>query len=72
MDPQIVAWAERLAREPERSSAADIQELRELGLDDRAILDAVLTVAYFSFVNRIALALGVSLEEGFEATCGTE
>lgn len=69
LSPSFAVWAERLAREPERCSAADIEELRQLGLDDRAILDAVLTVAYFSFVNRVVLALGVSLETGFEMTC---
>jgi len=37
--------------------------LSESGLDDRAILDATLVVAYFNFVNRIVLALGVQLEE---------
>lgn len=38
--------------------------LRESGLDDRAILDVTLVVAYFNFVNRIVMALGVQLEEG--------
>jgi len=69
LDPRISAWAERLARHPETSTAADIELLRAAGLDDRAILDAVLTVAYFSFVNRLVLATGLSLEPGFEVTC---
>lgn len=34
-----------------------------LTLSDPAVLDYVLTVAYFSFVNRIVMALGVTLEE---------
>jgi uncharacterized peroxidase-related enzyme len=37
--------------------------LRETGLSDAAILDAVLVTAYFNFVNRIVLSLGVELEE---------
>jgi len=37
--------------------------LRQAGLEDRAILDATLVVAYFNFVNRIVLALGVEIEE---------
>ncbi len=37
--------------------------LKETGLDDRAILDATLVVAYFNFVNRMVLSLGVQLEE---------
>lgn len=39
------------------------KELRRTGLDDRAILDVTLVAAYFNFVNRIVLALGVALEE---------
>lgn len=37
--------------------------LKQSGLDDRAILDATLVIAYFNFVNRIVLSLGVELEE---------
>lgn len=69
VDPRLTAWARRVARTPERCSASDIEELRALGLDDRAILDAILTVAYFSFANRLVLATGLSLEPGFDATC---
>jgi uncharacterized peroxidase-related enzyme len=39
-----------------------IQELKKLGTDDRSILDATLVIAYFNFVNRIILGLGVELE----------
>lgn len=68
--PQAVfEWAGRLARTPEQASAADVAMLREAGLSDRAILDAVLTVAYFSYANRLVMALGLALESGFEATC---
>ena len=37
--------------------------LKALGFSDSAILDAVLVTAYFNFVNRIVLSLGVVLEE---------
>ncbi len=36
--------------------------LKKAGLADRAILDAVLVISYFNFVNRIALGLGLELE----------
>ena len=39
------------------------ENLRQAGLEDRDILDATLVVAYFNFVNRIVLALGVEAEE---------
>lgn len=69
LPPAVFAWAARLARTPETISAADISMLRAAGLSDRAILDAVLTVAYFSFANRLVMGLGLALESGFEATC---
>jgi len=68
-DARLLAWADRAARDPAACTEADVLDLREHGFDDRAILDAVLTVAYFSFVNRIVLLLGVDLEEGYERTC---
>lgn len=36
--------------------------LKGIGCTDREILDATLVIAYFNFVNRIVLALGVKLE----------
>ncbi|MFO7923042.1 MAG: peroxidase-related enzyme [Bacteroidales bacterium] len=36
-----------------------IEDMKNTGLTDNAILDATLVVAYFNFVNRIVLALGV-------------
>jgi alkylhydroperoxidase family enzyme len=48
-----------------RCRQADIETLRKAGWSDRAILDATLIASYFSFVNRIALTLGVELEGRF-------
>jgi uncharacterized peroxidase-related enzyme len=36
--------------------------LRKAGLSDEGILDVVLVTAYFNFVNRIVLSLGVKVE----------
>jgi alkylhydroperoxidase family enzyme len=44
-------------------SVADIEALRSLGLDDRSIHDATQVVAYFSYINRVADALGVEPED---------
>jgi uncharacterized peroxidase-related enzyme len=68
----VFDWAARLARAPESVSEADVAMLRAAGLSDRAILDAVLTVAYFSYANRLVMALGLRLEPDFEATCRPE
>ena len=57
-------FAHALTVSPERSKDAKlIQPLKDLGVEDRAILDATLVIAYFNFVNRIVLALGVNVEE---------
>ena len=57
-------YARALTLTPERSKDAGlIQPLKDLGFDDRAILDATLVIAYFNFVNRIVMALGVEVEE---------
>lgn len=69
LPPGVFEWAARLARTPEKTSVADIAMLRAAGLSDRAILDAVLTVAYFSYANRLVMGLGLAIEPGFEATC---
>jgi uncharacterized peroxidase-related enzyme len=58
----LVRYAERVTREPAKTSIADIDALRAAGLDDRAIHDACAIVAYFAFVNRVADGLGVELE----------
>lgn len=40
----------------------DLAPLREAGLDDRAIHDAVQVIAYFNYINRVADALHVEVE----------
>ena len=44
---------------PGAMTEIDLGELRAVGLDDRDILDVALVTAYFNFVNRIAMSLGV-------------
>lgn len=56
----IVRHAEKLTSAPEAMTESDLGELRAVGLSDRDILDVSLIVAYFNFVNRIALGLGVN------------
>ena len=50
-------------------SESDVERLRSVGFDDKAILDAALTVAYFSYVNRLVLVLGVEVEKDHASTC---
>lgn len=63
--PRLAAlcrYARRLTLEPAAVERADVEQLRSLGLDDRAIVDLNQVVAYFNYVNRIASGLGVELE----------
>jgi uncharacterized peroxidase-related enzyme len=55
-----LAW--NLTAEPASDRLPDINAVKEHGLSDRAVLDAALIIAYFNFVNRIVLGLGVELE----------
>ena len=71
-DLALLSWARQGALDPARGSETDVQGLRAHGFDDRAILDAALTIAYFSFVNRLTLLLGVGLEADYAKTCGDE
>lgn len=56
----IVRHAEKLTTAPGAMTESDLDELRAVGLDDKDILDLSLITAYFNFVNRLALGLGVS------------
>ncbi|MDZ4064109.1 MAG: peroxidase-related enzyme, partial [Coriobacteriia bacterium] len=69
-DGVLLSWARQGAGDPASCSEADVARLRSEGWDERAILDAALTVAYFAFVNRLVLMLGVDLEQDYERTCG--
>ncbi len=55
-------FVEHLTREPWSLTPGDLDRLRAVGYDDRALLDIVQIAAYFNFVNRIVLGLGVPLE----------
>ncbi|MDX6770180.1 MAG: peroxidase-related enzyme [Elusimicrobiota bacterium] len=63
---RLCVYAEKLTRSPSSVKLSDIGLLRDAGLDDRAILDAAQIAAYFNFVNRLVLGLGVGLEEDRE------
>lgn len=64
VDESLCELAWQLTRLPSISTNIILSKLKELGLDDRAILDATLVIAYFNFVNRIVLGLGVESELG--------
>jgi alkylhydroperoxidase family enzyme len=46
--------------------ASDAGALREHGLDDAAISDAIQVIAYFNYINRVAEAVGTDPEPDCE------
>jgi uncharacterized peroxidase-related enzyme len=66
-DKALCDYAWELTKNPgQNTEATYIQPLKNKGFSDREILDATLVIAYFNFVNRIVLSLGVHLEEDTE------
>lgn len=54
----LCAYAEKLTRRPDEMTEADLGPLREVGLSDEAILEAVQVIAMFNMTNRVSSALG--------------
>jgi uncharacterized peroxidase-related enzyme len=62
----MLHYAEKLARTPAEIREADVTALSGAGFDDVQILDIAQTAAYFCFVNRVVLGLGVELEPEYD------
>ena len=63
IDLALCDFARHVTETPAEVSRQQIDRLRDQGLEDRAILDAVLVVAYFNFVNRLVLSLGLQIDD---------
>lgn len=63
----MLDYTAKLTREPWSIGEADVEELRAVGFDDRAVLDICQVAAYYAFVNRLADGLGVELEHYWQA-----
>ena len=64
IDYNLCVLAENLTKTPNWDKQKDhLDLLKNIGLEDRAILDATLVISYFNFVNRMVLGLGIQLEE---------
>ncbi len=65
-DRVLCAHAEKLTRSQHDVGPADIEALRAVGFDDRAIHDATQVIAYFNYITRVADGLGVEPEDFIE------
>ena len=62
----MLEFSRKLTNAPSDMGRCDVEELRKAGLDDAAIVELVSVTAYFNFINRVALGLGVRLDEALE------
>lgn len=63
-DRAMLAYAEKLTLHPCEMEEGDVDDLRDVGFGDAAVLDICQVTSYYAFVNRMADGLGVQLEEG--------
>ena len=64
----MLDFAVKLTKDPAKNTKADLQKLRDLGLDEQQVLATVLITCFFNFMTRLADGLGVEIQENrFEA-----
>lgn len=56
----LFRYADKLTRAPYDIEDADIEAVRKAGWEDAALRETVLTVAFFNYVNRVSLGLGLA------------
>ena len=61
-DLALMRYAEKLTLSPGKMVQADVQALRDAGLDDGEILEANQIIGYFNYANRLLNGLGVTIE----------
>jgi uncharacterized peroxidase-related enzyme len=49
--------AVKITHDPATVSDADIDRLRDLGFEDKAILEVIETAAFFNYTNRVAISI---------------
>ena len=58
----MLDYVAQLTRDATRINREDHARLREVGFDDRGILQITLIASWFNYINRVADALGVGRE----------
>jgi AhpD family alkylhydroperoxidase len=59
----LLAFVARITLHPQASAAGDYTELHRAGFSETEILDGLLIASCFAFMNRLACATGIALEE---------
>jgi uncharacterized peroxidase-related enzyme len=55
----LFRFADKLTRHPDDIEESDTDAVKQAGWDDAAVRETVLTVAYFNYINRVSLGLGL-------------
>jgi uncharacterized peroxidase-related enzyme len=58
-DRAMLDYVAQLTTHPARITPEDLDRLRRVGFDDRAILQINLIASWFNYINRVADGLGV-------------
>lgn len=58
----MVDYVVKLTKDATKVCKDDHERLREVGFDDKAILQITLIASWFNYINRVADALGVGRE----------
>jgi uncharacterized peroxidase-related enzyme len=58
-DRTMLDFTAKLTKEAYKTTPHDLDKLRAVGFDDRAILQITMIAAWFNYINRVADALGV-------------
>ena len=58
----MIEYVVQITKDATRISPAHHERLREVGFDDKAILQITLIASWFNYINRVADALGVGRE----------
>ena len=66
-DRALCDFAERLTHHSAAMREEDVRALRAVGFDDLQIHDAIQVISYFNYINRVADAIHVDLEEEMPA-----
>ena len=61
----MLEYSEKITLAASNMTQDDVEQLREVGWNDREILDISLIASYYNFRTRMADALGVELDEAF-------
>jgi uncharacterized peroxidase-related enzyme len=58
----LFRFADKLSLHPADVKREDVDALRAAGWDDDAIVEAIVAVSYYNFINRVSMGLGVVAE----------